>query len=79
MPSCAGNGFQGLLRLIRDLPGGNTMSDPYDLLVIGAGTAAMVASMRVRAAGWRVAVVDSRPLGGTCALRGCAAATPRKC
>ena len=47
------------------------MGDPYDLLVIGAGTAAMVASMRVRAAGWRVAVVDSRPLGGTCALRGC--------
>lgn len=47
------------------------MSDPYDLVVIGAGTAAMVASMRVRAAGWRVAVVDSRPLGGTCALRGC--------
>lgn len=48
-----------------------TMSDPYDLLVIGAGTAAMVATMRVRGAGWRVAVVDSRPLGGTCALRGC--------
>lgn len=47
------------------------MSDSYDLLVVGAGTAAMVASMRVRAAGWRVAVVDSRPLGGTCALRGC--------
>ncbi|MGE4240701.1 dihydrolipoyl dehydrogenase family protein [Ramlibacter sp.] len=47
------------------------MGDPYDLLVIGAGTAAMVASMRARAAGWRVAVVDSRPLGGTCALRGC--------
>lgn len=47
------------------------MTDPYDLVVIGAGTAAMMASMRVRAAGWRVAVVDSRPLGGTCALRGC--------
>ena len=47
------------------------MTEPYDLVVIGAGTAAMVASMRVRAAGWRVAVVDSRPLGGTCALRGC--------
>lgn len=43
----------------------------YDLVVIGAGTAAMVASMRVRAAGWRVAVIDFRPLGGTCALRGC--------
>ena len=43
------------------------MTEPYDLVVIGAGTAAMVASMRVRAAGWRVAVVDSRPLGGSLA------------
>ncbi|TFZ04547.1 dihydrolipoyl dehydrogenase family protein [Ramlibacter rhizophilus] len=47
------------------------MSHEYDLVVIGTGTAAMVVSMRVRAAGWRVAVVDSRPFGGTCALRGC--------
>lgn len=47
------------------------MTSQYDLVVIGAGTAAMVAAMRVRAAGWRVAVIDSRPLGGTCALRGC--------
>src|SRR5487761_1592074 len=43
----------------------------YDLVVIGAGTAAMVAAMRVRAAGWHVAVIDYRPFGGTCALRGC--------
>ncbi|WP_454290161.1 hypothetical protein [Sphingobium scionense] len=27
--------------------------------------------MRVRAAGWSVAVIDYRPFGGTCALRGC--------
>jgi pyruvate/2-oxoglutarate dehydrogenase complex dihydrolipoamide dehydrogenase (E3) component len=25
----------------------------------------------VRAAGWQVAIIDSRPFGGTCALRGC--------
>ena len=43
----------------------------YDLLVIGTGTAATVAAMRVRAAGWSVAVIDERPFGGTCALRGC--------
>ena len=30
----------------------------YDLLVIGSGTAAQVASARVRAAGWQVAVID---------------------
>lgn len=47
------------------------MLKQYDLVVIGTGTAAMVAATRVRAAGWRVAVVDYRPFGGTCALRGC--------
>lgn len=47
------------------------MPRQYDLFVIGAGTAAMTASTRVRAAGWKVAVVDFRSFGGTCALRGC--------
>ncbi len=47
------------------------MNDTYDLVVIGSGTAAQTASARVRAAGWRVAVIDYRPFGGTCALRGC--------
>src|SRR5882724_11512065 len=43
----------------------------YDLVIIGSGTAAQVASSRVRAAGWSVAVIDHLPFGGTCALRGC--------
>ncbi len=43
----------------------------YDLVIIGSGTAAQVASFRVRAAGWSVAVIDHLPFGGTCALRGC--------
>lgn len=47
------------------------MADRYDLVVLGTGTTAVVAAMRVRAAGWSVAVVDFRPFGGTCALRGC--------
>ena len=49
------------------------MSDDqrYDLVVIGTGTAAQVASSRVQAAGWSVAVIDHLPFGGTCALRGC--------
>lgn len=47
------------------------MTKSYDLVIIGAGTAAMTAAMRVRRAGWRVAVIDFRPFGGTCALRGC--------
>ncbi len=43
----------------------------FDLVVIGAGTAARVAAMRVRREGWSVAVIDEKPYGGTCALRGC--------
>src|SRR5216684_5394363 len=45
--------------------------DAYDLVVIGTGTAAQAASGRVRKAGRSVAVIDHRPFGGTCALRGC--------
>jgi glutathione reductase (NADPH) len=47
------------------------MSKQYGLIVIGAGTAAMGAAMRIRQAGRTVAVIDFRPFGGTCALRGC--------
>ena len=47
------------------------MTKRYDLIAIGAGTAAMTAAMRVRAGGWTVAVIDHRPFGGTWALRGC--------
>src|SRR5215472_13131592 len=43
----------------------------YDLIVIGTGTAAQVAAGRVAHAGRKVAVIDHRPFGGTCALRGC--------
>ncbi len=43
----------------------------YDLVVIGSGTAAMGAATRMREAQWKVAVIDFRPYGGTCALRGC--------
>jgi glutathione reductase (NADPH) len=45
--------------------------DVYDLIVIGTGTAAQTAAGRVRRAGRSVAVIDHRPFGGTCALRGC--------
>ena len=47
------------------------MTQRHDLVIIGTGTAAMVAAMRMRAHGRTVAVVDFRPFGGTCALRGC--------
>jgi glutathione reductase (NADPH) len=47
------------------------MRKQFDLIVIGTGTAASTAAYECRSAGWSVAIVDSRPFGGTCALRGC--------
>lgn len=43
----------------------------HDLIVIGTGTAATVTAMGCSKAGWSVAIIDHRPFGGTCALRGC--------
>src|ERR1700704_2899857 len=59
--SSPGGGPSGPLQL---------MDRQYDLVVIGTGIASKAAS-RCREAGWTVAVIDSRPFGGTCALRGC--------
>ncbi|MEH6727797.1 MAG: FAD-dependent oxidoreductase [Hyphomicrobiales bacterium] len=47
------------------------MSETYDLIVIGAGMAAVAAANKCGAAGWRVAIVDALPYGDTCAQRGC--------
>jgi dihydrolipoamide dehydrogenase len=48
------------------------MGDPYDVVVIGAGTGGYSAALRAAQLGKRVALVerDDR-LGGTCLLRGC--------
>lgn len=43
----------------------------FDLVVIGTGSAASAVAYPCRSAGWTVAIIDSRPFGGTCALRGC--------
>ena len=47
------------------------MKENYDLIVIGSGSAGSVAASKCNQAGWKVAVIDERPFGGTCALRGC--------
>jgi glutathione reductase (NADPH) len=47
------------------------MTGKFDLIAIGTGSAATGVTSRCREAGWKVAIVDSRPFGGTCALRGC--------
>ena len=47
------------------------MTRTFDLIVIGSGSAAGSVALRCRDAGWTVAMIDKRPFGGTCALRGC--------
>jgi len=47
------------------------MGQRFDLVAIGTGEAASPVAWRLQKTGRRVAVVDSRPYGGTCALRGC--------
>src|SRR5574337_175116 len=47
------------------------MTKKFDLVAIGTGSGASAVASRCRRAGWQIAIVDSRPFGGTCALRGC--------
>jgi glutathione reductase (NADPH) len=49
----------------------SVMRKRFDLAVLGTGAAASTVASQCRSAGWQVAIVDSRPFGGTCALRGC--------
>jgi len=44
-----------------------------DLIVVGTGTAAQSVAYACResGSGWAVTVIDNRPFGGTCQLRGC--------
>ncbi|MDI6886508.1 MAG: NAD(P)/FAD-dependent oxidoreductase [archaeon] len=47
------------------------MVKEYDLIVIGTGAAGTTVAFECSSAGRKVAIVDSSPFGGTCALRGC--------
>jgi glutathione reductase (NADPH) len=47
------------------------MEKRLDLVVLGTGAAASTVASACREAGWEVAIIDSLPFGGTCALRGC--------
>ncbi len=47
------------------------MRDPLDLLILGSGSTAFAAAIRATDLGARVAMVERRTLGGTCANRGC--------
>lgn len=43
----------------------------FDVIVLGTGTGGSSVAYKCAAAGKRVAIIDYRPYGGTCALRGC--------
>jgi glutathione reductase (NADPH) len=43
----------------------------FDLIVIGTGTAGLTVANKCRSKGLSVAIIDNKPFGGTCALRGC--------
>lgn len=47
------------------------MAERFDVIVIGSGSGGSKPAYACRSAGWRVAVVDELPYGGTCAVRGC--------
>lgn len=46
-------------------------TEKYDLIVIGAGTGGVGVARPCAQAGWKVAIIDELPYGGTCMLRGC--------
>src|SRR5690348_9215540 len=56
---------------IRESNRGKAMATTVDVIVIGTGSAAQSVAYKCREAGRSVAVIDSRPFGGTCQLRGC--------
>ena len=47
------------------------MKNLFDLIVIGSGSAGRGAAAKCKKEGWNVGIIDARPFGGTCALRGC--------
>jgi len=75
-----GAGYRpGALRLLgtglskkAGLPQGGADGDfDYDLVVLGAGSAAFAAAIKATEAGYRVALVEHGTLGGTCVNVGC--------
>ena len=46
-------------------------ANKFNLIVIGTGVADSTVAWECHSARWKTAVIDSKPFGGTCALRGC--------
>ena len=50
---------------------GSPTTEPFDLVVIGAGSGGLAAAKRAASYGARVAIVEGDRVGGTCVIRGC--------
>lgn len=46
-------------------------AEKFDIVIIGGGTGGVGVARACAKAGWKVAIVDELPYGGTCMLRGC--------
>ena len=46
-------------------------NDTFDLIILGTGPAASRVADKCAEAGWKLAIIENRAFGGTCALRGC--------
>lgn len=69
----AGAGYRpGSLQVLGGVPAerGSSGAD-FDLVVLGAGSAAFAAAIKATEAGYRVALVEEGTLGGTCVNVGC--------
>jgi pyruvate/2-oxoglutarate dehydrogenase complex dihydrolipoamide dehydrogenase (E3) component len=74
MPSKCASGTVGGVRRVQHTgrsPREPTISQRFDLIVIGAGSGGYAAARTARELGANVAFVDRGPLGGLCILRGC--------
>ncbi len=49
----------------------SNLTRTFDVVIIGTGVAASTVAYECRSKNWKVAIIDSRPFGGTCAIRGC--------
>jgi glutathione reductase (NADPH) len=47
------------------------MDYDFDLIIIGTGTAGTTVADKCSQTGWKIAIIDQDPYGGTCALHGC--------
>ncbi len=61
----------GIHSAARVIVAGEDLMREFDLIVIGTRTAAAAVVRQCAEAGWSAAIIDNRPYGGTCALRGC--------